>query len=245
VGTADADVRPPPPPVTAERCNGDDDDGDGTTDEGCPTGALGAGASSETEIFGGTYTWQTDNTEYALACPAGQVVVGLYGRFYEAIDQLGARCGVPSIGHVASDPYIYTVTVAPGDELVAQGGGGGVPFDAMCPSGEVVIGVHLWTAATDSGASIYGLAPVCELPQVGGAIGGYTVTATTSHELDRIGYGHAGLTETDQMLGCGDGALVALTGWYGPWPIYKDFPTVNGVKGTCVAPTIPLIETQP
>ena len=39
--------------------------------------------------------------------------------------------------------------------------------------------------------------------------------------------------------------LVGLTGWYGPWPVYQYFPTVNGVKGSCLAPTIPLIETQP
>src|SRR5437879_3713456 len=67
---------------------------------------------------------------YSIACPRGNVAVGLYGRSGGYIDQGGLICAA-----------LYADgSLGPDSTIGSAGGGGGGPYYAVCPGGQALVG---------------------------------------------------------------------------------------------------------
>jgi len=229
-----------------EVCNGRDDNNSGIVDEGCPREGpvvLTAGVSSP--LYGATTTANTTNTIFTLDCPPGTAVTGFYGRAYESVDAIGLRCGVPMLRIVdtQASAYAYALTIAPASDVAVQGGSGGTAFEATCWGDAMVGSLRFWTGSNANGTSIYGFAYDCSgAITITGSPGAFTVVVGSTTPSDRIGTGDGSITETLEQFGCPSGSVVTgVTGYYGPWPPYPSFITVNGLSVRCAAITAQLI----
>jgi hypothetical protein len=83
---------------------------------------------------------QATNTATVLACPEGQVSVGVYGRSGAWMDQIGIRCqafdGTTLSGSITDGP--------------SQGGGGGGGFAYDCPSGSALYEIQGGNGSTNA-----------------------------------------------------------------------------------------------
>lgn len=79
------------------------------------------------------YVGGTGGTNYTITCPAGQAVVGLYGRSGSYVDQWGLYCS-----HVSTWRTSGTVESVTG----SAGGSGGYPFYDVCPSAYVMTSIN-------------------------------------------------------------------------------------------------------
>ena len=85
-------------------------------------------------------------------CPAGQFIVGLYGRSGDWMDQLGFYCGTPDHSQLSQTP--------------ACGGSGGNAFDELCPVGQVMR--NYWIRAnSDHTGYLLGIEINCDTPYYG------------------------------------------------------------------------------
>src|SRR5262249_19191186 len=117
-------------------------------------------------------------------------------------------------------------------------------FDAPCPADAVVGPLHFWTGTNANGDSIYGLAYECAgAITITGSPGQLSVNVGSLTSVPRIGTGNGNITETQQDFACpGGGVATGLTGYYGPWPVYPQFTTVNAVKMKCATISPQLIQ---
>ena len=133
-------VRSTPP---TEVCNGADDDCDGTTDEACPSGITFGALQAGTE-FGGT-----GGSPFSLACPAGQVMVGIAGRSGSRVDRIQPLCAALSfeVDASGSPEHVYRVRRGTVSAGAVAGGTGGTAFSDLCPGERVVVGIRVRHAA--------------------------------------------------------------------------------------------------
>jgi hypothetical protein len=68
---------------------------------------------------------------FSIACPRGTVAIGLYGRSGLYIDQGGLICATLN----------DSGSLGPGFTEDSAGGNGGLPYYAVCPGGQVLVGV--------------------------------------------------------------------------------------------------------
>ena len=228
--------------AAAEVCDGDDDDCDGTADDGCPVpGPTGRGEGGDLDLIGATTT-QAANTEFTLGCAVGEALVGIAGAAYESIDRLAIQCAPATLARGISTPYQYLVAVGGATTSTAHGGTGGTAFASACPANMVVTGARAWVADTTTGRSIYGVQLRCSRLTVGAVGARVLVPGDQPMELSRIGTGNAGLPPSPVDVACPTGrVMTGLTGWYGPWPLYDAFTTVNGLRPRCDEVTVELV----
>jgi cysteine-rich repeat protein len=94
------------------------------------TAPLGAGQSTATHGGGG-------GAPFNLACPNGQALIGFNGRSANLVDQLAGLCGAVSVG-VLNDKFV--IKAPPAANLSPVGGGGGGPFNSLCPADQLLVG---------------------------------------------------------------------------------------------------------
>jgi hypothetical protein len=240
--------------AAAEVCNGVDDDCDELVDEGCPlAGPLGSGERTTSGLYGSQVTHGQANTAFTLVCPEGAAIVGFHGRATESIDALGALCGTPAIQvDEATLPWTVTVEVSDEEPTPARGGTGGTVFERRCPEHMVITSVQVWTAPYSTlGESIYGLTATCSSYRLTGQPGDLALARGDGEELERIARGNVNVPPSPSDVACpGDAMLTEITGYYGPWPLYNAYTTVNGLRFTCAervfdtVPAVPCAEDE-
>lgn len=100
-----------------------------------PQGAVLAqrGDAVAASMFGGS----PERTE-VLACPEGQLAVGLFGRAGEYVDEIGLVCAALEVSQTESSrTFIRGELTRPG----TVGGEGGRAFQLLCPEGSILFGV--------------------------------------------------------------------------------------------------------
>jgi hypothetical protein len=249
-----------------ELCNGEDDDGDGVIDNGCPLdGELLTTrvVASQSPIFGSLT--EVGNVTFTDSCPDGQAVIGFTGNSGSGLDAVGVNCGTLSVREDRSTvPYRYSIAVASAMQYAPEGGGGGgqnaIASALACGVNEVVSAIQIWVepaggacagngcaAATTVSAlgcpTVYGLSVSCTRYTIGGAPGRFELTAAAGPTMTaRAGAtGRSGVAGTQAMFGCGvAGALREAKGASGRWPAACANTVVNGLQFACTNPVIPV-----
>ncbi len=81
-------------------------------------------------------TWQTEG------CGPGEVVIGFYGYYEDYLNQVGERCGRPTIvENAGTTPHAYTLNVVAAANAPARGGVQGTAYSGACPAGKIVVGI--------------------------------------------------------------------------------------------------------
>ena len=80
-------------------------------------------------------------SNFAEACPEGQVIIGVDGRDGAHIDQVKPRCGIIKIEDPADG--LPTLSIEPAEFLSPQGGNGGGAFSLQCGDDEAVVGLSV------------------------------------------------------------------------------------------------------
>lgn len=143
-------------------------------------GALGPSGDSLKEVQSAlALSWQTatiptrggwGGSPTVLGCASGYVIVGIYGKSGMFIDRLGLVCGLLNAdGHLSNQYSTGSV-----------GGTGGFDFMAMCPSGQIAVGLRGRAAGyvdqlgllCSSAANWVNKGPVQSLTTVAGGSGG-------------------------------------------------------------------------
>jgi hypothetical protein len=164
-----------------------DNDCDGMTDDDCPCGLdVCADGNVTSQLYGGT-----GGSYGALLCPAGQVVIGFYGRYGDRIDKIGVYCGTSGLD---PDPDINPPPdsiVATEDEVLdALGGDGGSIFEFRCSAGS-----YVYMVDGSNGDAIDKLQFSCaDLNVIGTTAGTFSVQRVANGESSLV-YGGSGGTE--------------------------------------------------
>lgn len=143
-----------------EYCDGIDNSGEGTIDEGCPTGFNHLDLAGTSPNWGYTGTPDVSGgTAFTLLCPFPQAMIGVCGRYdSKNVTALGSMCsGITLVTNTSVTPYEYSVGLPaqpPGDcspTSMAGASTGGTVFNFKCPTGQMVhrvLGTH-GTTSTD------------------------------------------------------------------------------------------------
>ncbi len=163
-----------------ETCNGLDDNCDGVVDDPCPRSvALGAPGDSFITLGGASGSVSFDDT-----CPAEEVLIGVTVQTNDSIRQLFGRCGrIRVVENRGTDPFTYSLVIAPGASLPNHGTEPGTTEEATCPEDSVVVGISgRYGAAVDAitlicaSLSLSGSSPSfglkLGLAALGGTVGG-------------------------------------------------------------------------
>jgi hypothetical protein len=92
-------------------------------------------------------------------CPAGEVVVGFSGRSGDDLDQIAFECAPVLPSNAGAGAVLSIGTPA---ALSAVGGDGGLPFEDLCPQGQLARGSNL-----RSGEWVDAFGLVCGTPALG------------------------------------------------------------------------------
>lgn len=248
----------------AEQCNGRDDDCDGVVDDGCPIHQqpLSTRTVSMTSGVFGSLT-QVRNTKFTDVCPDGQAIVGFIGNSASGLDALGVRCGTLQVREDrSSEPFSYSVAVAPGTDFAPVGGDGGSQHQIdsllLCGPNEIVVSVTMTTevpascpangCAEDTGnahgcPAIYGMAVACARFNIAGSPGAFKLVraGTPTMSARAGGGGRPSVPPMVTSFACSStGVLRQINGTIGPWPYSCRITVVTGLQFACTEPTVPL-----
>lgn len=125
-------------PDGVEICDGIDNDCDNTIDEGCPEDV------SLTNFRDGPSFGGSGGSLFRTECPVGMVLVGITGREASKVDRIQGICeDLAVVEDTNFTPYEYLANSTGASlTLPAQGGTGGVSTSALCPPGDIVIGIY-------------------------------------------------------------------------------------------------------
>jgi hypothetical protein len=200
-----------------------------------PTGSIALTPGAQSELFGGNVTYGSANARHDLACPSGQAIVGFHGRRGWSFDALGVSCARPTVAASSEPNTVFDIVTGPASVMPEAGASSGTAFDARCPDGQFVVGTGLWTHASDTGASIYGLSFVCSSHRVAQTADGYSVERSgVPWSSERFADPAGNVPAERRDFTCPDAQLMSRARLYvGAWPRGANITTVNGIALGC------------
>jgi len=103
----------------------------------------------------GTPSGQT----WSQMCPRDQMVVGFWGRSGRSLDQVGFDCAGVRVSRNPPGDYVLAVDTTISELSPPNGGDGGMPFRARCPSGQIAL-----TANINAGPWVDAFGLTCATP---------------------------------------------------------------------------------